>query len=150
MRTVPSHQIHLTLLFIGDTDSRELAETTESVRRACAGTEPFELTARRLVTLPPEGEPRVLAIETDAPPVLLEIQRRLVSRLARPSQRTRGAAFLPHLTVGRFEHVGTHGQIERDIEPVSVLIKEIRLMESVLRPTGAEHTVVERIVLGGD
>lgn len=92
----------------------------------------------------------MLAIETDAPPALLEIQRRLASRLARPSQRTRGAAFLPHLTVGRFEHIGTHERFERAIEPVSVLIEEIRLMESVLRPSGAEHTVVERIALGVD
>lgn len=145
-RLVPPEQVHMTLQFIGDTDERQLAEVMESVERAAAGVEAFSLRPRELMCLPESGDARLVAIETDAPAGLLEIQRRLAAKLARnPRDRQR---FLPHMTVCRFRNGARVWRVERravEVEPFAV--REIRLMESVLRPGGAEHREVGRAVL---
>jgi 2'-5' RNA ligase len=150
-RVSPMEQVHMTLQFIGDRDERELDEVVESVRRSAAGVEPFRLTPLRLVTFPERGRPRLIALETDSPPGLLEIHRRLVQRLAKPTRSGRGRddRFRPHLTLLRF----TGSASPRDVdEPVrsdgAFLVSEIVLMRSVLKSGGAEHTVVEGVRLG--
>lgn len=145
-RLVPAEHVHMTLHFVGDTDKRQLDEVMESVARAAAGVGAFELTPRELMCLPERGEARLVAVETDAPAGLLEIQRRLAMKLARnPREMQR---FLPHLTLCRFAHGARVWRVERravEIEPFAV--REIRLMESVLRPGGAEHREVGQFAL---
>lgn len=139
-RAVAPEQVHMTLQFIGDTDEREVPEVCESVRRSASGLAAFSLDIVRLATLPERGPPRLLAAITDAPAALRELQRRLASRLARNPRARPGERFLPHLTLCRFtgraprvDAPGTIGAFE---------VRSVRLMASVLRPTGAEHTAV--------
>src|SRR5690606_37699260 len=80
-RQTPPEQVHLTLQFIGDTPEGELDRVIESVERSASGIGPFELKPVRFMTLPPRGRPRLVALETDAPAGLLELQRRLAQRL---------------------------------------------------------------------
>lgn len=142
-REVPAEQVHMTLQFIGDTDERQLGEVMESVERAAAGVRSLELTPRELMCLPERGDPRLVAVETDAPAGLMEIQRRLAAKLARnPRDKQR---FLPHMTLCRFRNGARVWRVERralEMEPFAV--REIRLMESVLKPGGAEHREVGR------
>jgi 2'-5' RNA ligase len=146
-RRVTIEQIHLTLLFIGDTDERQFDEVRESVARSVAGLGSFELQVSRLITLPHDGEPRVLAVETEPHATLVEIQRRLVTRLARPSQRRRGEAFLPHFTIARYGSGGEGLRVSREVAAPSVFIGAVRLMASELRPRGALHREVSSFVL---
>lgn len=138
-RWTAPEQLHLTLLFIGETDARQLASVSESVERACAGLRAFDLSPTRLRTLPERGEIRLLAVQTDAPPTLLELQRRLVHRLARPAQRARADTFLPHLTLVRFPHDARVERLDRDLEAQAFRIDRVRLMESRLGQRGASH-----------
>lgn len=148
-RVCPLEQVHMTLQFIGDRDERDLPDVVESVERSAAGLPPFHLKPQRLVTFPDRGTPRLIAIETDSPPTLLEIHRRLVQRLARPTRsgRAREDRFRPHLTLLRF--TGSARPVPADA-PVTLdpfLVSEIVLMRSVLKPTGAEHSVVAQVPL---
>lgn len=146
-REVPAEQVHMTLHFVGDTDKRQLDEVMESVERAAAGIEAFELTPREVMCLPERGEARLVAVETDAPAGLLEIQRRLAKKLARPARDRQ--RFLPHLTLCRFRNGAKVWRVERravEMEPIAV--REVKLMESVLRPGGVEHREVRRVGLG--
>lgn len=141
-------QVHLTLLFIGDTSPKEIRGVSESVERSAAGIPPFSLTPTRLVTYPTKkqgGPVRLLAVETDTPPGLLELQRRLAQRLSRASGRK--DRFAPHLTVVRFQG----GQAESDVD-VSVSIEPfhvdcVRLMQSNMTRHGAEHVEVSEVRL---
>ncbi len=140
-RLVPPEQVHMTLQFIGDTDERQLGDVTESVERAAAGVDAFELRPRELMCLPESGDARLVAVATDAPAGLMEIQRRLAAKLARNPRDTQG--FLPHMTLCRFRNGARVWRVERRalvVEPFAV--RQIRLMESVLRPGGAEHRFV--------
>jgi 2'-5' RNA ligase len=148
-RVCAMEQVHMTLQFIGDRDERELDEVVESVRRSGAGLEPFQLRAIRLVTLPERGRPRLIAMETDSPPALLEIHRRLVKRLAHPTRSGRGRQdrFRPHLTLLRFQGSARAEEVDQPVALDPFLVSEIVLMRSVLRAEGAEHTVVEAVKL---
>lgn len=146
-RAVSPEQVHMTLQFIGDTDSRQLDGVMQSVERAAAGIAPFDLTPRELVCLPARGDPRLVALATDAPPGLLEMQRRLAARLARnPRDRQR---FLPHFTLCRFRADAEVWRVRRDAPLAAFPVRAVRLMESVLRPEGAQHREVARFDLTG-
>ena len=81
-RLTPEAQVHMTVQFIGDTPARELDATVESVMRAASGLTAFDLTPMELIALPERGPARLIAAQTDSPPQLMELQRRLASRLA--------------------------------------------------------------------
>jgi 2'-5' RNA ligase len=135
----------MTLQFIGDTPAREVDEVSESVRRAAAGIAAFTLTAQRLLTLPQRGPARLVAAETDRPPGLLEIQSRLVTRLARRAKPER-RDFLPHVTLGRFRAPAPGVRIASDLPadggPLAFAVTRLALMSSDLRPQGAIHREV--------
>jgi 2'-5' RNA ligase len=141
-RLVPVEQVHMTLQFIGDTPAPELDRTTETVRRSTGGVKGFDLEPRLLIKLPQRGPARLIAAEADGPAELMEIQRRLVTRLARSARRNPSNRFRPHLTLCRFRSPTAMARIDEplDVEPFAV--REIRLMRSTLRPQGAQHDEV--------
>jgi len=144
-RITPEAQVHLTLYFVGDTDPRRLDEVVESVRRSASGIGEIELRPLRLVTLPEHGAARLVAMETDAPANVVELQRRLVHRLSRRGVRG-SEAFLPHLTLCRYAVAGGEA-ISRSVEMATFRVSEVLVVESVLRAAGAEHRVVDRVAL---
>jgi 2'-5' RNA ligase len=147
-RTTPIEQLHLTLHFIGDVRTRDLDRTRESVARSAAGLEPFSLLPLKLISLPPRGRARLIAIETDRPAPLLELQHRLVSRLARKVRSRPGDRFLPHLTLCRFSSPVNLQRIEHSLEMNAFEVRDLRLMRSTLSHEGAVHHELERIELG--
>ncbi|UCD74498.1 MAG: RNA 2',3'-cyclic phosphodiesterase [Phycisphaerales bacterium] len=143
-RFTPLPQVHMTLQFIGDTPSRQLDATIESVQRATGGLSGFSLTPLRLITLPNRrgAAARLVAAETDAPPTLLELQRRLAGRLARNARKRPGDRFLPHLTLCRFRSPARIPPLEHDLDLPGFAVEQLRLMRSELKPTGAVHEEV--------
>lgn len=141
-RPVERDHIHMTLHFVGDTPASRVEAVAETVRRAAGGRQPFELTPQQLITLPRRPPARLVAAETDRPAGLMELQRRLVTRLARnPRQRT-GDRFRPHLTLCRFRSPARLRAIERPIAVPSFNVEAIALVHSTLRPEGARHRTV--------
>jgi RNA 2',3'-cyclic 3'-phosphodiesterase len=139
-RLTPVEQIHLTMQFIGDTPAKRLDATTESVERATAGVAAFPLTPERLIVLPERGPARLIAMETDAPPSLLELQRRLAVRLATNVRSDApGRTFRPHLTLCRFRSPSRYILPSVEVEPASFEVERIVLMRSTLSPQGAMH-----------
>lgn len=148
-RATPTGQCHLTLQFIGDTAPARLSEVVESVERSAAGLEAFDLCPMRLVSLPHRGPARLVAAETDAPATLLELQRRLVHRLARRPRGRGEERFFPHLTLCRFRSPTRIEPIEVPIQAEAFRVDRVVLMESRLSPGGAEHREVASADLAG-
>jgi len=156
-RLTPPEQIHLTLHFLGDTPEAELETVVESVSRSCAGLAAAELRALRFLTLPTRGPARLVAVETDAPPSLLELQRRLAQRLARRPHARPGNRYLPHLTLCRFRTPGRVKLAEEALAPLldassraaaPFPLREVKLVRSVLGSAGARHFEVASASLG--
>jgi 2'-5' RNA ligase len=146
-RMTPAAQVHLTLHFLGDTPEGELDSVVESVSRSCAGLPAAELRATRFITLPKRGPARLVAVETDAPPTLLELQRRLARRLARRPRERPGQRYLPHITLCRFRTPGRLALPDdalslAEVSPEATVpfpLCEVKLMRSVLGSAGARH-----------
>lgn len=135
-RCTPVEQVHLTLQFIGDTPEREMEWVRETVSKATGGLDAFELRPRRFITLPERGRARLVAAELDAPPTLLELQRRLAHRLAtNPRDRQQ---YRPHMTVCRFTSP-QQVSVEQPLEQAAFAVSRILLMRSTLRHDGAQH-----------
>jgi 2'-5' RNA ligase len=147
-RVVPAEQLHLTVHFIGDVPLRDVDRTVESVARSAAGLASFALRPLELISLPRRGRARLVAIETDRPAPLLEIQRRLVTRLARRVRSRPGDRFLPHLTLCRFSRPADLQRIEQPVKMDAFDVPHIRIMRSTLSHEGAVHHELDRIELG--
>lgn len=147
-RETPLDQVHMTLQFIGETPRRDLDSVQESFERSAAGLPGFTLTPTRLITLPHRGHPRLIAAETDSPPALLEMQRRLVSRLARNPRASKSDRFTPHLTLCRFTGSAHATPVDHPLGAPPFPVDHIRLVRSILWQEGAVHTEVSRATLG--
>jgi len=145
LRHTPAEQVHLTVQFIGQRREAEIAAVVTSIERACSGIGRFELTPIRVIGLPVQN-PRVIAVETEAPAELMEIHRRLVTRLARKPRIDAGDRFVPHVTVGRVKGLAAFEAVEAGSP--SFEVREVVLCRSVLTAAGAEHSVMARVRLG--
>jgi len=138
VRFTAPEPVHLTLVFLGEHDERELPDIRESIGRSVAGFQPIALKACELVMLPERGMPRLLAAISDLPRFLAEIQRRLAQRLA--LNRARRSEFMPHFTLARFPGKA----VERFSTPLpgeEFVLGELRLMRSRICADGAVHEV---------
>lgn len=149
-RVVPVEQIHLTLQFIGDTSVKQLDNVMESVMRSAGGIKSFDLTIEKLAPIPMRGSARLIAAHTDAPPQVLEIQRRLATRLSRNSRERPGDRFLPHISLCRFRIPlrDCPAGIALDSNLAwTFTVDHVCLMRSILHHEGAEHIELARVVL---
>ncbi|QOJ00706.1 MAG: 2'-5' RNA ligase family protein [Phycisphaeraceae bacterium] len=148
-RSTPVAHVHLTLAFIGETRAAELPIVSESVSRSVSGLGPMTLTPNRLATLPARGVPRTLVCVAEASPVLVELHRRLVSRLVRRPRPRAEDRFLPHLTLARFPPGVNPGRIDAPAAVDPFVVDRVRLVRSLLKPGGAEHLPLDEFELRG-
>ncbi len=146
-RLVPSEQVHLTLHFIGETPTAKIDAITETVRHAARGMDSFALTPCQLIMLPNRPPVRLVAAETDRPAALMELHRRLVTRLARNPRHDAGNRYRPHLTLCRLHPAAKVAPIEVPLSVAPFIIESIVLVHSTLRPQGAHHETVRVIDL---
>lgn len=146
-RLIPAEQMHMTLVFIGDKPVKALRDVRESVERAAKGITPTELQADRLVTIPDRGPPALIALTFQLTGPLRELQKRLASRLARPTEKRR-REFSPHVTLCRFapREPGMTIAAAADEWP-GFGLTDVRLMSSRLLPGGAVHEELARVPL---
>lgn len=148
-RATAAEAVHLTLQFVGEIDPRQLDVVEESVERACSGMSGLWFSADRLEVWPARGEARTVVAAGEASAGVVELHRRLASRLARNPRARGGGGFEPHVTLVRLEP-GSRAPVERVCEraPERWTIGEVRLMRSVLKPSGAEHALVRGYPVG--
>jgi 2'-5' RNA ligase len=148
---VPDAQLHLTLRFLGETDESRIPEL-ESCLDALA--ERHKAPALRL-GLPgifgaPEA-PRVLWVGLQGELAGLEsLVRELESRLRRLGLPPADKGFKPHLTLGRVKACRADlaaAHLAYPPLPLAVRLRELLLVESRLRPSGADHHVLTRHIL---
>jgi 2'-5' RNA ligase len=145
---VRRENLHVTLKFLGSTDAEKL-EQIETVLRGIRSAEPVALEFRGLGFFPNEKRARVFwaGMESSANlrPLAGDIDR-AVHQLGFPLEER---PFTPHLTLARFDPPGLPPNLgaavrqhsSRHFGSLSTL--EFRLIESELKPTGAEYTTLQ-------
>lgn len=146
-RWVRRENLHVTLKFIGEVADVKIAAIRSRLSKIRSDA-PVDLHFRGLGFFPNEKYPRVLWAGVKASAnltVLAEaIDRSPETQAVAPERR----AFTPHLTLARFEPPGLHEKLLAAIRKVgerefgSFQAREFQLIESKLKPSGAEYTTL--------
>src|SRR5258708_37154170 len=147
-RWVRPETLHMPLKFIGEGEAPKLA----AIRTALAGVrseQPAAVNFHGLGFFPDDKRPRVLWAGIEASPNLKTLAAdidKAMEKLGIPGEKR---PFSPHLTLARFEpprlpenlRAAIRENVARDFG--SLRTCEFHLIESKLKPTGAEYTTLE-------
>lgn len=152
LRWTPPEQLHVTLRFLGDTDTAQIEPLT--ARLATIRVEPFLLTLDGVGAFPPKAPPRVLWIGLGSGhPRLHQLRQRIDDTLIAAGLEVDLRTFHPHVTMARCGPTPGGGaaaqwlKAQRDFAGPSFRVDAFDLCSSELRPEGAVHTLVQRFPL---
>lgn len=151
VRWVKGDALHLTLRFLGDTEEKHLPSLAAGLDQIASRATPFELQLHDLGCFPHPRRPRVIWVGVEDPGGSLLPLQQQVERLVRSlgwERETR--PFAPHLTLGRVrESSAVPGEAWLAASAnATFLADQVQLIESQLRPTGAEYTRLHAAILG--
>jgi 2'-5' RNA ligase len=147
--------IHLTLKFLGDLESEKVQEVSRVLDTAVQSMEPFELNIHGMGVFPNLRRPRIIWVGVEAVPALQELQRHVEENLLRLSFESERRPYRPHLTIARLKDTRNLAALKTFLEeeaagPMAGTfgVREVHLMQSVLRPQGAEYHQLSNHPLG--
>jgi 2'-5' RNA ligase len=150
VKWVVAENLHVTLLFLGEVDDRDLKNVCSAVSTACAGVEAFVLSVEGVGSFGPPRRPRtVWAAVKHGHDELIALHGAIEpALLGLGCYRREERRFEPHVTLGR---------VRGDVEglPAALLkqqrfvagefeVGEVAVMSSELRPEGPVYAVLSR------
>jgi len=151
---VRPQNIHLTLKFLGNIDPANIEDIGQAMADAAGDFAPFTLTVVGIGFFPGIKRPRVvwagLGGETE---VLLNLQRKLVQRVAAIGFPKEKRPFKAHLTLGRIRQtvnpsiIGRAMQDHSNLGDLQFAADRIILFKSELKPTGAVYSRLKETAL---
>jgi len=158
-RWTAKENIHITLNFLGNLDDNQLLETIKTVKKAVLNHSPFLIRIDKVAYGPAEKfPPRMVWAIVGKSEALSSLQRDLeqsIFGLASYQYKVKeNRPFSPHITLARikafqFRSLGPEQRPEIDEEiGLSFEVSSIEVMESQLKRTGAEYTILESIAIG--
>ena len=153
IKWVRPENMHITLKFLGDIQPDQIDSIENVIRDVAGSVTPFNVWIRGAGCFPNEHHPRVLWLgiftKTEIPG---HMARDLNGRLAVLGFQTEKRKFKPHLTLGRVRTLKNIGQVvgrmrQEGFESDGFHVNQIHLMQSRLKPSGAEYSVLKSIDL---
>jgi len=144
VRWVRPAQMHLTLRFLGDTDTAKLPAIQAAMDAVAASNTSFEMRLGGIGCFPNRNRPRVIWVGLSGEEARLSsLVAALEKELAHLGWEPEGKPFRAHLTLGRVkDERGAQGiEWAANVQPLVVPIEAIHLIESQLRPTGPVYTL---------
>ena len=147
-RWVRPENLHVTLKFIGEVAETKLA----AIRSALAGArsdQPVTLDFRGLGFFPNDKHPRVFWAGIEASPNLKTLAADIDRAAEKLGIAREQRPFSPHLTLARFEPPGLPEKLRSAIQENAarnfgtLRTTQFHLIESKLKPSGAEYTTLE-------
>lgn len=136
-------QFHLTLQFIGEVDEPTFQVVVDAL--ADIQMETFDLSLMGLGFFPPRKMPRILWVGVEKNEALLQLQKKIESRLRRLHLPLEKRKFHPHITLARLHHpnsdeLGRYLAQNNLFHPKPFPVESYSLYSSLLGPQGAVHT----------
>ena len=147
---VHTENLHVTLKFLGETDAAKLG-AARNVLGAIRSEQAVTLEFRGLGFFPNEKRPRVFWAGMEASPNLKTLAAAIDHATHRLGFPLENRPFTPHLTLARFDPPGIPPKLREAIHTRqaqafgSLATAEFHLIESQLKPTGAEYTTVHTV-----
>ncbi|MDA8168322.1 MAG: RNA 2',3'-cyclic phosphodiesterase [Nitrospiraceae bacterium] len=155
VKWVAAKNLHFTIKFLGDVPEEKLPELALLLAGSVRDTGPFEMELYGTGVFPGERSPRVVWIgvrdTVKMDDVRLNVENTLEKAGGSPRERK---PFVPHLTLGRVKSLrGRPGLLEglatlKDILFGKIMVENIYLMRSELKPGGPEYSVLKKIPFG--
>jgi len=159
VRWVRPEGIHLTLKFLGDTPTEKVPEIKHALTAVARHAPPCTFTVGELGCFPNPRRPRVVWVGVQEPTGRLATLQDAIEEVMAPlGYPPEGRGFTPHLTLGRMgrrtsrDDAARVGEVVTETEVGSlgeVSTALFALIRSVLKPTGAEYTLLEEFLLHG-
>ena len=152
MKWVEPQNLHVTLLFLGEVDNRELPAVCRAVADACSRIARFAMTVGGVDCFGSPRRPRtVWAGLTEGGPELVALHDALEQPLLELGcYRREGRAFTAHLTLGRVKGERDDDAVAATLpqlanwEGGTIEVREVLVMSSELRSGGPLYTVLSR------
>jgi len=154
IKWVDLNGIHITLVFMGETDIREISMIKNRLKAIAANSLPFSIQLKAIGAFPSPQRPRILWLGVNASNTIFDLQKGILKQMeyVAPIKATR---FTPHLTIGRIKHgVQNPVLVEEVIKKYEewtdqqIKIDHFVLMESLLTDTGPIYKEMEQFKLG--
>lgn len=156
VKWVEPENLHVTLLFLGEVNDRDLPAVCRAVADVTKQHAPFKMHVETVGCFPNPRRPRVVwvgvgegaqevvALHDALEPPLLELG----------CYRREGREYTPHVTLGRVKSEGPSEKLVAALAKQAgwyggeVAVKEVLVLSSELRPAGPVYTVLSRAKLG--
>jgi 2'-5' RNA ligase len=158
VRWVRTEGIHLTLKFLGDTETSKLPAIQQALAAMAQEHASCHYAVRGLGCFPDFRRPRVIWVGLDEPSGKLAALQRAVERTMAPlGYPKEGRGFTPHLTLGRVKDRLSPGDVAAIGQGVATSTigqlgdaeaDSFELIKSVLKPAGAEYATLTTFPLG--
>ncbi len=148
VRVPPAEQVHMTLCFIGDVDTRLIGVIRKCVEDTIKDLHKSDLELEGIGTFPVRKEPRVVWIDVKTSFPLKELAENIKSRLKEEGIAHDDKPFVPHVTVGR---ISGRTNIDNIIEKYSdcrfgvMDFDSVKIMKSEFHDRRVVHKVLESV-----
>lgn len=152
IRWVQPRGMHLTLKFLGEVSENQIEEVIAGLQRASDGVRSFEMQMKGTGCFPTPRRPRVYWAGLNGGKPLLTLQARVENEIEPLGFPREKREFKPHLTIARIkEPMGkdrmTRALLDYKLESAPIHVNEVLLIQSILKPSGAEYRPQVRIEL---
>lgn len=149
IRWVPTHNMHLTLKFLGDAASSHLDFLKQMLLREANSHPQFDMQVGGVGAFPNLRSPHILWLGIHAPSTLASLQKRIESGAARLGYKPEDRAFSPHLTIGRVHQAASLTELQKIRATLNSMqfggiaaarVEFVHLFKSDLQPDGPIYT----------
>lgn len=156
VRWTPKVNLHITLIFIGEVGDDEMYEICNIVKEVAKRHNPFSINLEKIVLGPPNKFPRMFWVEGEKSEESAKLKDDLEDSLLASNnsgfRKKETRASRPHITLGRIKQglwrkLSLQPEINEKFE-FGFPVETIEVMQSNLKRTGPEYTVLESVNLG--
>jgi 2'-5' RNA ligase len=155
VKWVEEDNLHVSLLFLGEVDEREIAALCRAVADGCADHDAFTLSVETVGCFPNPRRPRVVWIGVgEGGPELIALHDALEPPLlALGCYRRENRQYTPHITLGRVRSEAANDPLIAALNKYAnwqggeTDVREVLVMSSELTPQGPIYTVLSRAKL---
>jgi 2'-5' RNA ligase len=145
--------IHLTLVFLGDTEEERIKVAGIVLKQKCTGFGEFNFKLSGTGVFGSFKNPRVIWTGIKNPERLIELNKLIITGLKDTGFKIEEHQFSPHITIGRIKSIQNPEAFKsaigryHDTFIQEVYVRDVILYESILKPTGPVYHPVGKFLL---
>ncbi len=146
IRWVNFEKLHLTLFFLGETQSNQVEEIRRALQQSVSPFAPLEITLKGMGTFGPKFSPTVLWVGLESSPQLNFLYSVINEVVAPIGFIPDNRSFNPHITLGRIKGIRNINRLQAEINgfgtiPIErIRVDRVALYKSTLTPQGPIYT----------